>query len=88
MPELCRFYNIVIKMFFSDYGQHHKPHFHVYYTEYEAVFNLEGELIAGSLPIKQMRLVQAWAVIHEEELYKNWDRAVNNEAIEKIMPLT
>ena len=35
MPELCRFYNIVIKMIFSDNDQHHKPHFHVYYVEYE-----------------------------------------------------
>lgn len=36
MPELCRFYNIVIKMIFSDTDKHHKPHFHVYYNEYEA----------------------------------------------------
>ena len=35
MPELCRFYNIVIKMIFSDTDKHHKPHFHVYYNEYE-----------------------------------------------------
>ncbi len=33
MPELCRFYNIVIKMIFSDTDKHHKPHFHVYYNE-------------------------------------------------------
>ena len=32
MPELCRFYNIVIKMIFSDTDKHHKPHFHVYYN--------------------------------------------------------
>lgn len=35
MPELCRFYNIVIKMIYDDNSQHHKPHFHVYYAEYE-----------------------------------------------------
>ena len=52
MPELCRFYNIVIKMIFSDSGQHHKPHFHVYYAEYEASVGIDGELLAGSLPLK------------------------------------
>ena len=36
MPELCRFYNIVIKMIYNDNSQHHKPHFHVYFAEYEA----------------------------------------------------
>lgn len=36
MPELCRFYNIVIKMLYSDNTQHYKPHFHTYYAEYEA----------------------------------------------------
>ena len=65
MPELCRFYNIVIKMIFSDTDKHHKPHFHVYYNEYEASVGVDGELIAGSLPVKQLKLVQAWAAIHE-----------------------
>lgn len=59
MPELCRFYNIVIKMIYSDDGQHHKPHFHVYFAEYEASVGLDGELLAGSLPVKQLKLVQA-----------------------------
>ena len=36
MPELCRFYNIIIKMIYDNNGQHHKPHFHVYYAEFEA----------------------------------------------------
>ena len=54
MPELCRFYNIVIKMIFSDTDKHHKPHFHVYYNEYEASVGVDGELIAGSLPVKQL----------------------------------
>lgn len=61
MPELCRFFNIVIKMIFSDNTQHHKPHFHVYYAEYEAAVGIDGELLAGSLPVKQLKLVQAWA---------------------------
>ena len=72
MPELCRFYNIVIKMLYSDNSQHNKPHFHVYYAEFEASVGVDGELLAGSLPVKQLKLVQAWAAIHEEELYATW----------------
>ena len=54
MPELCRFYNIVIKMLYSDNSQHNKPHFHVYYAEFEASVGVDGELLAGSLPVKQL----------------------------------
>ncbi len=87
MPELCRFYNIVIKMIYSDNGQHNKPHFHVYYAEHEASVGVDGEMLAGSLPIKQLKLVQAWAAIHEDELYKAWNSAVRNEPFGKIEPL-
>ncbi len=52
MPELCRFYNILIKMIYLDSEKHHKPHFHVYYAEYEASVGVDGELLAGSLPVK------------------------------------
>ena len=87
MPELCRFYNIVIKMIFSDFDQHHKPHFHVYYAEYEASVGVDGELLAGKLPVKQLRMVQAWAAIHEDELYQAWNKAVRSEPFGKIEPL-
>lgn len=87
MPELCRFYNIIIKMIYDDNNQHHKPHFHVYYTEYEASVGIDGELLAGSLPVKQLRLVQAWSAIHEEELYEAWNKAVRNIPFGKIEPL-
>lgn len=88
MPELCRFYSIVIKMVYSDdVQQHHRPHFHVYYGEYEASVSVDGELLAGSLPVKQLKLVQAWAAIHEEELYIAWNKAVRNEPFGKIEPL-
>ena len=87
MPELSRFYNIVIKMIFSDDGQHNKPHFHVYYAEYDASVGIDGELLAGKLPVKQLKLVHAWAAIHEEELYAAWNKAVRNEPFGKIEPL-
>lgn len=87
MPELSRFFNIIIKMIYSDNDQHHKPHFHVYYAEYEASVGVDGELLAGSLPVKQLKLVQAWAAIHEDELYQAWNNAVRNIPFGKIDPL-
>ncbi len=87
MPELSRFYGIVIKMIFKDNVQHSKPHFHVYYGEYEASVGVDGEMLAGNLPVKQLRLVQAWAAIHEEELYQAWNNAVRGEVFGKIAPL-
>jgi len=87
LPELCRFYNIVIKMIYSDDSRHHKPHFHVYYAEYEASIGVDGELLSGSLPVKQLKLVQAWAAIHEDELYRAWIKAIRNEPFGKIAPL-
>jgi len=87
MPELSRFYNIVIKLLFSDTGQHNKPHIHALYNEFEASIGIDGELLAGSLPVKQLRLVLAWMAIHEDELYAAWNKAVRNEPFDKIEPL-
>lgn len=87
MPELSRFYNIIVKMLYSDNVQHNKPHFHVYFAEYEAAIGIDGELLAGSLPVKQLKLVQAWAAIHEDELYMAWNNAVQNIPFGKIEPL-
>lgn len=87
MPELSRFFNIIIKMLYNDNAQHHKPHFHVYYAEYEASVAIDGELLAGYLPAKQLKLVQAWAVIHEEELYAAWNNAIRSIPFGKIDPL-
>ncbi len=83
MPELSRFFNIIVKMIFSDNSRHNKPHFHVYYAGYEASVGVDDELLAGSLPVKQLKLVQAWALIHEEELYAAWNNAVRNIPFKK-----
>ncbi len=87
MPELCRFFNIIITMFFSDNDKHHKPHFNATYNEYEASIGIDGELLAGKFPPKQLKLVQAWAVIHEDELYAAWNNAVRELPLGKIEPL-
>lgn len=74
-------------MIFKDDSQHHKPHVHVYYNEYEASVGIDGELIAGIMPVKQLKLVQAWLVIHENELYEAWNNAVRGIPFGKIEPL-
>ena len=87
MPELSRFYNIIIKMQYLDVKQHHKPHIHAFSGQYSASIGLDGELLAGALPVKELRMVQAWIAIHETELYIAWGKAVKGERIERIDPL-
>jgi hypothetical protein len=71
VPELSRFYGIVIGMFAEGQGRHHRPHFHAFYQEHAAVFAIDPvELIAGSLPRTQKRLVEAWAELHQQTLFK------------------
>lgn len=87
MPELCRFYGILIYMVFKDEDKHHKPHVHVTYGEYEASIGIDGELLAGSLPTKQMKLVVGWLALREDELYAAWNNAVRGLPLNKIEPL-
>ncbi len=87
MPEISRFYGIIIKMIFKDNEKHHKPHVHVYYGEYEASISLDGEVLEGKLPIKQYRMVSGWMALHEDELYMAWNNAVREKPFSKIEPL-
>lgn len=75
MPEISRFFGIIIRMFMEAGAVHHTPHFHAYYQEQVGVFSLEPiELIAGELPRAQRRLVEAWAELHQDELKADWQR--------------
>lgn len=85
MPEICRFYGIIIKMF-SD--EHNPPHFHAEYAEYKATFSIEtGQMIQGNMPQNKAVLITAWAVIHKEELMKNWETLDKGSGASKIAPL-
>ena len=83
---MCRFQGIVIKMRFDDADRHYKPHIHVEYNEYEASISLTGELLAGSLPAKELTRVLAWVTLREEELYNAWNKAIKNQPVDKIAP--
>jgi len=68
-------------------GHHGRPHFHAYYGEHEASLDLAGEVIAGELPRRQLRLVQAWVELHADELKVDWELAVKKEPPVPIAPL-
>ncbi len=84
MPEISRFYGIVIKMIYNDNDKHHKPHVHVYYVEYEASMAFDGEVLDGKMPLKQVRIVSGWMALHEDELYEAWNNAVRSKTFGKI----
>jgi len=85
MPEICRFYGIVIRMYVQD---HYPPHFHAYYNEYEILIDINNfSIIAGDFPPKAMGLVIEWAVLHKKELYENWNLACEKKHTFKIEPL-
>ena len=85
MPELSRFYGIVIRMYFGD---HDPPHFHAYYSESKAVFAINSlEMIQGNLPTRAAKLVVEWASLHQGELLQAWDLAVSMQEPDRIDPL-
>lgn len=87
MTELSRFAGMIIYLLFNDTGKHNKPHVHVHYGEYQAAVAVDGEVLAGSLPRKQLKIVTGWLALHEEEVYKAWNLAVQNKHFEKISPM-
>ncbi len=73
MPELSRFLGIIIRMYMEASVHHNTPHFHAYYHDEAGVFSIDTlDLIAGSIPKRQRRFVEAWAEIHKEELINDW----------------
>ncbi len=72
MPEIARFYGIVIKLFFSD---HPPPHFHAIYGEYVGLFDINTlEMIEGDLPKRAKKLVIEWAIKNQNELLEMWNK--------------
>lgn len=88
MPELCRFFGIIIRMYAEVGGPHHVPHFHAYYQNEVGIYSLDPiELIAGALPKRQHRLVEAWAELHQEELVSDWQLLQDGRKPTPILPL-
>ena len=67
---------------------HHRPHFHAYYQEYVAILGIDPvDLIAGGLPRRQQRLVEAWAELHQAELMADWELLQRGQPPQPIEPL-
>lgn len=88
MPTISMFYGILILMFFRDNRRHHLPHIHVRYQGEEAAIAIEdGRILDGSVPAKQLKMIQAWIEIHKEEILVDWELAVNGDEPFRIAPL-
>jgi hypothetical protein len=88
MPEIARFFGIIIRMFSEPSSKHHVPHFHAYYQDEVAIYSITPvEVIAGSLTKRQARFVEAWAELHEEELVADWNKLQAGQLPNPIQPL-
>lgn len=88
MPEIARFYGIIIRMFAEPGAPHHRPHFHAYYQNQVGIFAIDDiECIGGELQQTQERLVEAWTELHRAELLENWNRLQAGRRPLRIAPL-
>ncbi len=88
MAIISMFYGIIISMYYFDNKQHKVPHIHVKYQGEEAIFSIpDGKILEGSMRTNKRKLVEAWILIHEDELMADWELAINGEEIFKIDPL-
>ena len=83
MSEICRFYGIVIKMFFKP-KEHEPSHLHALYGEHIGIFDLKTmKMTEGDLPTRAQQLVQEWMSAHQDRLLEMWD----TQKLEKLPPL-
>lgn len=85
MPEISRFFGMMVAMFYND---HAPPHFHVRYGEYRASVAIDPPaLLEGSLPARALGLVIEWASLHKAELLADWERARALQPLVPVAPL-
>lgn len=85
MPEISRFFGIIISMYYND---HPPPHFHVRYGKQKAIVSIQTlTFLEGYLSPRVLGLVVEWAALHQTELLQNWQLARENIPLQKIIPL-
>ncbi len=85
MPTICRFYGILIQMYFDD---HNPPHFHVIYNDFQAAIAINDfSILEGDLPPKALGLAMEWARAHKEQLLSDWQLAKSRQPLRPIEPL-
>jgi len=85
MPEISRFFGIVIRMFYED---HNPPHLHAEFQGKKAVFDFQGNILRGDLASKTaIKLVREWIDLHVADLVYDWHLAIAGKEIKQIEPL-
>lgn len=85
MPEISRFYGIIIYLYVKD---HYPPHIHAEYGEFEVLYNINTlKIYSGELPTRANKLVREWLELHQVELLEDWNNAKTGKPIFKITPL-
>lgn len=85
MPEISRFFGIVIAIYFND---HPPPHFHARYGEHKAKLDIAtGVVLEGSMPSRVLALVEEWRQLRRSELEAVWDQIRDRQPFDKIAPL-
>ena len=85
MPLIALFYGIRVTMYYDD---HNPPHFHAEYNGYSALIEIsKARVIKGNLLSRQLKLILAWCVLHQDELMQNWELTKDDKELNKINPL-
>lgn len=87
MPTISMFYGIIIRMYREVGGKHNTPHIHAEYSGEEIVIALDGTILEGEIPKNKLKLVEAWMLIHEEDLKANWKLLSEGQQFFRIDPL-
>lgn len=85
MPEICRFYGIIIAVYFSE---HNPPHFHALYSGEKVAIDIRTlQVLEGRISPRALGLVIEWALQHQSELMEDWELAMKEQPPKKIEPL-
>ncbi len=85
MPEICRFYGIIIALY---YNEHNPPHFHAKYAEFKAEIDIRTlQILKGELPKRAKAMILEWADEHRDDLMQDWELARHNYELKQIEPL-
>jgi hypothetical protein len=84
MPEISRFFGIIIRMFNDDHGL---PHFHAFYQNFGASVEVESGIVRGDLPPRILGFVQEWRALHKQELLACWHEGIASKKFPKVEPL-
>jgi Domain of unknown function (DUF4160) len=85
MPEISRFFGIIV---FINYNDHNPPHFHAWYGDYKITITIEEGIVEGKMPKRALKMIFEWMELHKLELIDDWHLAKNKQPLNKINPLT